>query len=406
VTTNPNLSRWSRTLRRMTGAAIVVALAISLAGCTEPQKLVEGAIQDYTEAPFYKLPDPLKPGPPGSIVRTEKLDSAPAGSEGWRVLYHSTDVLGHDILVSGVVVAPDTPAPAGGRTIVSWGHPTTGAAKRCAPSVGVDPFSTIEGVNDLLKAGYAVAATDYAGMGAAGPDSYLIGTTEGNNVLDAARAARALLGSGGSNRLILWGHSQGGQAVLFAAQSAATYAPELKLEAVAVAAPATNLGELLKADIGDVSGVTIGSYAFAAYSSVYGPTTPGATLDTILTPAGVAATPKMAALCLFGQNATLHSIARPLIGHYLSGDPSTTQPWAALLAKNTPGTVALPVPLFIAQGATDVLVRPATTAQFAATERGLGTKVTYLSIPKTGHGLVAYRALPTLMPWLKQFPAN
>lgn len=401
-----NLSRGARTLRRATGAAIVVALAVSLVACTEPQKLVEGAIQDYTEAPFYKLPIPLKPGPPGSIVRTEKLDSAPAGSEGWRVLYHSTDVLGHDILVSGVVVTPDTPAPAGGRTIVSWGHPTTGAAKRCAPSVGVDPFSTIEGVNDLLKAGYAVAATDYAGMGAAGPDSYLIGTTEGNNVLDAARAAQTLLGSGGSNRLILWGHSQGGQAVLFAAQSAATYAPELNLEAVAVAAPATNLGELLKADIGDVSGVTIGSYAFAAYSSVYGPTTLGATLDSILTPAGVAATPKMAALCLFGQNATLHSIARPLIGHYLSADPSTTQPWATLLAKNTPGTVALPVPLFIAQGATDVLVRPATTAQFAATERALGTKVTYLSIPKTGHGLVAYRALPTLMPWLKQFPAN
>jgi len=27
--------------------------------------------------------------------------------------------------------------------------------------------------------------------------------------------------------------------------------------------------------------------------------------------------------------------------------------------------------------------------------------VTYLSIPDTGHGLVALRALPTLMPWFR-----
>ncbi|WP_374855539.1 alpha/beta fold hydrolase [Herbiconiux wuyangfengii] len=381
--------------------AIGLGLAIASGYWTAERRLTEGAIEEATEAPFYRVPDPLPSAAPGTVLRHEPTLSAPNGAKAWRILYHSTDVHGADIVVSGVVVAPDAPAPPGGRPIVSWGHPTTGAAQRCAPSLGIAPFDLIEGLQQLLEAGYVVVASDYSGMGAAGPDSYLIGDTEGNNLLDAARAAHALDGADAGTRLVLWGHSQGGQAVLFAAQRAADYAPELELQAVAVAAPATNLAELLKADVGDVSGVTIGSYAFAAYSSVYGPSTPGATLDTILTPEGAAATDEMADLCLFGQNKQLHDIATPLIGHYLASDPGTTEPWATLLAENTPGGVRLPVPLFVAQGDTDQLVRPEITAQFVAAERALGTEVTFETIPDTGHGLVAVRAVPKLVDWLK-----
>jgi Secretory lipase len=381
---------------RWVAAAVCVVLLVA-AGCADGRRLVEGVVGEQHEAPFYVVPDPLPPGAPGTIVRSEPLPQGPAGANAWRVLYHSQDLNGADVLVSGVVVAPASPAPPGGRTIVSWAHPTTGAAQRCAPSLGVDPFDLIEGLQDLLKAGYVVAASDYPGMGAAGPDSYLIGLSEGHSVLDAARAARSLP-AGASARLLLWGHSQGGQAALFAGQEAATYAPELDLRGVAVAAPATDLGGLLKSDIGDVSGVTIGSYAFAAYASVYRDV-PGVALDTILTPAGAAATPAMAQLCLFGQNGELHQIATPLIGHYLARDPATTEPWARLLRQNTPGAMRLPVPLFIAQGDTDVLVKPPLTWQFADRECGLGTHVTRLAIPQTGHGEVAVRALPTLLPW-------
>jgi pimeloyl-ACP methyl ester carboxylesterase len=337
-------------------------------------------------------------------VRSESIASAPAGTHAWRILYHSTDASGADILVSGTVVSPSGPAPAGGRPILSWGHPTTGIAPRCAPSVGLDPFDLIEGLSDFVRAGYVVAATDYSGMGADGPPSFLIGTTEGHNVLDAARAARSIAAAGAGDRLVLWGHSQGGQAALFAGQDAPQYAPELALAGVAVAAPATDLGDLLKADIGDVSGVTIGSYAFSAYAEAYGPTHPDATLASILTTAGVAATPSMAALCLFGQNSELHTIATPLIGHYLSADPSTTAPWSALLQQNTPGATPLTVPLFVAQGNTDALVRPEITAQFVAHERSIGTNVTSDTIADTGHGLVALRALPELLRWLAALP--
>ncbi len=299
-------------------------------------------------------------------------------------------------------MAPDGEPPQGGRPVVSWAHPTTGAAARCAPSVRIDPFDLIEGLDDLLDAGYVVAATDYSGMGVEGPDSYLIGETEGNNVLDAARAARALDGAGAGDELVLWGHSQGGQAALFAAERAESYAPELQLKAVGVAAPATDLVALLKADIGDVSGVTIGAYAFTAYASVYGPSTPGAELDTILTPAAVEAAPTMNELCLLGQNSELHAIGSPLIGGFLSGDPGTVEPWATLLKENTPGSsgAPLPVPLFVAQGDVDELVRPEITADFVDKQRAAGTEVTYETVENTGHGLVADRALPGLLRWL------
>ncbi|MGQ2915882.1 hypothetical protein [Microbacterium aurantiacum] len=89
-------------------------------------------------------------------------------------MYRSTDLNGDPVVSTGVVVVPLGPPPAEGRTVVSWGHPTTGSASECAPSLGLDPYIGIEGMRVLLDRGYTVVATDYTGMGTAGPDSYLI----------------------------------------------------------------------------------------------------------------------------------------------------------------------------------------------------------------------------------------
>ena len=128
-------------VRRGVAAMAALLAVITVAGCTQStdRRLVDGYFEEITEQPFYTLPTPVPAGAPGEIVRTEQLESAPDRTIAWRVLYHSTDVMGADIVVSGVVIAPTAPAPPGGRVVVGWGHPTTGAAPKCAPSNGIDP---------------------------------------------------------------------------------------------------------------------------------------------------------------------------------------------------------------------------------------------------------------------------
>ena len=384
--------------------ATLICMTISSIALNDSRRLAEGIAEHRDDVAFYVLPSPVSAGAPGEIIRSERLLSAPEGANAWRILYHSRDVHGADILVSGVIVAPAGPPPSGGRTIVSWGHPTTGAAPRCAPSMGVDPFDLIEGLHALLEEGYIVAATDYAGMGAPSQNSYLVGPTEGQNMLDAARAARNLPETGASDRLVLWGHSQGGQAALFAGELAPTYAPEFDLLAAAVAAPASDLGALFDADVGDVAGVTIGSYAFLAYAEVYAGVA-GVRLDSILTPAGIEAAQSVAPLCLLSQNKQIHEITDPVVGNFLLHDPATTQPWADLLAANTPGSKPLAVPLLVVQGEADTLVRPEITERFVAHERSIGTRVTYLPFPHIDHGLIAIVAMPDVIKWLREVGA-
>lgn len=349
-------------------------------------------------AAFYEQPADAAIGAPGTIVRSEPLQGLPMDARAWRIMYRSTDLNGHPVVATGVVVTPLGPAPRGGRTVVSWGHPTTGSARSCAPSMGLDPYIGVEGMRVLLDRGYTVVATDYTGMGTDGPDSYLIGVTEGHNVLDAVRAAQAIPAAHANSDVVLWGHSQGGQAVLFAAELARGYAPELHIRAVAAAAPAANLTALMKTHLDDVSGVTIGSYAFTAFAKIYADR--GANIHDILTPAAVAIQPQINDLCLLTNIGRLHRMAAPIVGHFVTADPTTTEPWATLLQENSAGRSAFSAPLLIIQGLRDELVRPADTEGYVAAAESLGMNVTYRTVDIATHSTIAYLGLLDLVHFL------
>lgn len=384
---------------------VIGAVVLALAAAFGSNALVRwgvGEREAARDAAFYEVAGDLPAGEPGEVIRSEKIESAPLGSTAWRVIYHSRDQSEADIPVSGVIVVPDSPAPEGGRSVVAWAHPTTGAAAGCAPSLAVDPFKLMEGVHELLDAGYVVAATDYQGLGIEGDSSYLLGIPESNNVLDAARAARNLPGTGASDRLMLWGHSQGGQAALFAAERAAEYAPEFTLEGVAVAAPAANLNALMTDDIINLSGVTIASLAIPAYEAAYTGQYSKEQIDAILTPAGAAATPKMAELCLLTETKQLHEIADPLIGGYVTSDPATTEPWQTMLKQNSAGNAPITVPVFVAQGLADQLVHPDATEGYVKLLCSQGSDVSFHTFPDVTHALIAEAAVPELMLWLAE----
>lgn len=377
---------------------LVVALLL-VAGITVVGVRLGGdALERNHLAAFYAQPAGARDGAPGTIVRSEELVGVPFDARAWRIMYRTTDVHGAGQVSTGIIVTPLGPAPAGGRSVLAWGHPTSGAAEDCAPSRSFDPYELIEGMRLMLDRGYTIVATDYVGMGTDGPDSYLVGDTGGNAVLDAVRAARNVPAAEASERVILWGHSQGGQAVLFAAQRAPQYAPELTVRGVAVAAPAADLTALLSDHINDISGVTIGSYAFTAYSEVYADR--GADLETILTPDALRILPEMNQLCLLQSLNQLHDIGQPVVGRFVTADPGKVEPWATLLTQNSAGAVAFTAPLFVAQGLADKLVVPSATEGFVAHEQSLGIDVRFHPIKDADHGTVAYLALPALMSWL------
>ena len=199
------------------------------------------------------------------------MDGAPLGASAFRVLYRSTGLKGEPILVSGVVIVPQGAPPPGGRPIVAWAHPTSGIVPRCAPSLAIFLFQQIQGLRSMVARGYIVAATDYPGPRHAGAASLSRRRERGAAPCSTSCASRAICPAPAGPRILrLWGHSQGGQAVLFAGRLAPTYAPDLHLLGVAAAAPATDLATLMSDDINSVGGKNITAMTLWSWHRVYG----------------------------------------------------------------------------------------------------------------------------------------
>ena len=210
-------------------------------------------------------------GKHGDLIRYREAASsngnyAADASKSYQVLYRSTKLNGQATAVSGTVWIPKGTAPVGGWPVISWAHGTTGAADVCAPSRFQDYTIPTSGdllpavqkakdarayndatLGDWLRAGYAVVATDYEGLGTPGPHPYLLGHSEGRGVIDIVAAAHQLPAVQLSNKWVASGHSQGGHAALYAAADAAAWTATSAytgsvLKGVAAFAPANTLG--------------------------------------------------------------------------------------------------------------------------------------------------------------------
>ena len=213
--------------------AKTLAIRTAFLGMAVAQLLVSLSGHVQAQGAFYQSSSSDLAGPIGTLIHEEARSGAPAGAKAHRVLYRSTEPDGSPIAVSGVVIIPSGSPPPGGWPIVAWAHPTSGIVPRCAPSLAIFLFQQIAGSKTLLEHGYAIAATDYPGLGTAGPHPYLVGESEARAVIDSVRAARSFPGLENSSRFVVWGHSQGGQAALFTGMIAKRYAPELQLLGVA-----------------------------------------------------------------------------------------------------------------------------------------------------------------------------
>lgn len=337
-------------------------------------------------------------GGAGRLLQAQPLPGAPQGAAAYRVYYQSTGLNGEPITVSGMVIVPQTPAPPDGRPIVAWAHPTTGVVPRCAPSLARKRFLMIAGLRLMLAQGYAVAATDYPGLGTPETHPYLVGESEGRAVLDSVRAAQQIPGVGDSRRFAVWGHSQGGQAALFTGLLASTYAPDLDLVGVAAAAPATELATLLKADLDTSGGRNLTAMTLWSWARVF-----NAPTDAVLDPAAIPIVDRLANECIESIYDVLvrRQTEKPLSTTFLRVDNfADAEPWSSLLRENTPGALPRSVPVFVAQGLNDQLVLPRVTRDYVGRLCRNGNAIVFDPVPGVGHGFIAFKASDAAIAWI------
>lgn len=172
-----------------------------------------------------------EPGTHGQLIDRRSMELHPrlreVGTSGEQIWYLSTAMSGGPCVVSGYVLRPRGHAPDGGWPVIAWGAGGFGLADKCAPSRHVD-LTPAAGHGEyaaflakLLEGGFAVASSDYEGLGTPGVRPFQAPYSEGRSVLDAVLAARAAY-SDLEPRYFAIGHSGGGHAALDTAEVAAT----------------------------------------------------------------------------------------------------------------------------------------------------------------------------------------
>ncbi|WP_454164038.1 alpha/beta hydrolase family protein [Gordonia iterans] len=161
-------------------------------------------------------------GKPGTLLRKTTLDpsvSLSAAGSAYRILYATTDVHGKPATSTAAVFVPRKAAPAGGYPVIAWAHGTTGLGDGCTPSALPRSDRDTAYLNHWLNEGYAVVASDYAGLGTPGLMSYLSSEATARSVVDSVKAAHQL-GLPLSKKWAIVGQSQGGGGALNAARRA------------------------------------------------------------------------------------------------------------------------------------------------------------------------------------------
>lgn len=185
---------------------------------------------------FYQWQAPV-PHAAGRLLRhaeAPEQDRLPEAARAWRILYTSTDFRNAQRVatVSGLVYLPKGTAPRGGWPVIAWAHGTTGIADVCAPSFTGPSQRDRAYLGAWLAKGYAVVATDYAGLGTPGVHPYLQYRSEGLSILDGLIAALRGLPGLSRDAIVVVGQSQGSQAAISAADLAPRHAPRLGIRGV------------------------------------------------------------------------------------------------------------------------------------------------------------------------------
>src|SRR5436189_1039091 len=384
---------------RSIGSAMLLVLH-SGAGCNRPKRAssesgpaptpheIPARITAHAPDAFYDPPSDMS-HQPGALLRSEPLKDVilPAGIRGWRILYATTVDDNTPATAVATVFAPTDP-PAGPRPVIAWEHGTTGLLQKCMPSLLSMPSRGIPWRNRIVMAGWVVIATDYSFAEKGGPHPYLIGEGEARAALDSVRAARQMSELTLDKRMVVWGHSQGGRAVLWTGVVGPRYAPDLEVLGVAAIAPAANIKNALAMNV-EVDKL-FGAYIATSYSRFY----PDITFEQAIRPEALDAARQIVNLCAFvppEDPERIEALAATFDGPALA--TSSNKALQARLEQNTPDGL-IKAPVVIAQGLSDNVVPSPATDAYVEERCSAGQRLEYWTFAWRAHFTIVQPGAP------------
>jgi pimeloyl-ACP methyl ester carboxylesterase len=344
---------------------------------------------------FYKTDGIKASAEPGTLVRSEQATdyALPPGVTATRILYHTRTANNEDTLASGVVLVPYGQPPQDGWPLLAWSHGTSGIAQNCAPSLMKSLFYNWEGLYEYVTLGYAVVATDYAGLGTEGRHAYLDMLSNGTDVINSVPAAHAAVPNLSKKWLVV-GHSQGGLSSLGVAQLEGAIKDPDFLGTVALAG-AGDLQDGIDSMLSAKLPVLNGLLAFWVYGvkTVY----PELDLRDILTSKALAVYSTSVENGCSGASGAFAALAT---------DEMLLSRWKdnkfikQFLARNQPGMQPTYGPLLLVVGGDDILFTASAAARIGRRLCNSGAQVQRNIYPGLGHDPVVYGSLRDQLDWI------
>ncbi len=350
-------------MHRMGLARAVLALLV-LVVLIVPSAASAAPTEGPSGSAFYTPPSPSPSGSSGELVwyrpATVNLSVTLPSIKAWTVLYQSTGQHGEPDWVTGTVIVPTAKwSGKGERPVVTYAEGTQGLGHQCAPSLQIAGGTEYDGgaIIESLKRGYAVTVTDYQGYTNGAVPTYGAGKAEGQAVLDAVRAGRQVPGSGITEKdpVVVWGYSQGGQAASWAAEIQSSYAPDVKMIALAAGGTPANLQAVGEFDNASV-GTGFGMDGLIGLSVTYPTEFPLASLSNT---AGLEAAGKLVNECAIqslrefrGINDDEYTTGGKTFAQLEAEHPSMEK----VIDEQQLGTKAVPVPVYHYHGLEDEFV--------------------------------------------------
>lgn len=359
--------------------------------------------------PFYSPPAGWESTAPGTILHVRTVTLGAFGLvrqpiTSWQLLYRTTDLDGKPDTTVTTVLVPET-ADDGPRRVIAFQCAIDAVSSRCFPSYSLRHGARALGsvpqfefpflIAAALDRGWIVSVADHEGMqGAFGAPR-----EPGYRVLDGVRATLAFapLGLPFGTRVGLFGYSGGGMATSWAAEMAATYAPELNI-------------------VGTVAGAPVGDPAstFLRLNKSLHAGLPGLVVAGLrrVSPAlraaidDVATTDAQRRLDDIAGRTTVVAVVRNI---RMDWDDLTTTPLADVLAR--PEIVDLmqslqlgrrtpTMPVLVVQGVYDQIISVDDVDGQVERYRAGGAHVTYLRDRLSEHLSLAIFAAPLMFAWL------